>query len=112
MRGITVTLLQRNQTGVDAFNAPIYGQPTEIPVENVLVAPRETGGEENLSDLDLTGRRSVYNLAVPKGDSHEWVGNQVRFFGKTWQVIGIPTEGIDSLIPLDWNKKVQVELIE
>lgn len=112
MRGITVTLLQRNQIGTDAFNAPIYGSPIEIPVANVLVAPRETGGEEILSELDLTGRRSVYNLAIPKGDSHEWEGNQVRFFGQTWQVIGIPTEGIDHLIPLDWNKKVQVERIE
>lgn len=112
MRGITVTLLQRNQTGTDAFNRPVYGDPTEIQVENVLVAPTSAGGEEVLSDLDLTGRKATYTLAIPKGDANVWEGNQVRFFGETWQVIGMPTQGIDALIPLDWNKKVQVERIE
>lgn len=112
MRGITVTLLQRNQTGTDAFNHPVYGEPTEIPVENVLVAPTSAGGEEVLSDLDLTGRKATYTLAIPKGDANVWEGNQVRFFGETWKVIGMPTQGIEDLIPLDWNKKVQVERIE
>ena len=112
MRGITVTLLKRNQIGTDSFNAPIYGAPTEIPVENVLVAPRESGGTEVLSELDLTGRKATYTLGIPKGDANEWEGNQVRFFGETWRVIGMPTEGIESLIPLSWNKKVQVERIE
>ena len=111
MRGITVTLLQRTQTGTDAFNRPIYSE-TETEVDNVLVAPTQTGGDEILSSLDLTGRRAVYDLAIPKGDTNDWEGNRVRFFGETWQVIGIPTQGIEALIPLYWNKKVQVERIE
>lgn len=111
MRGVTVTLLQRTQTGKDPFNRPIY-EDTEILVDNVLISPTDTGGDELLSALDLTGRKAVYTLAIPKGDTNEWEGNQVRFFGETWQVIGIPTQGIEALIPLDWNKKVQVERIE
>lgn len=35
-----------------------------------------------------------------------------KFFGADWKVIAIPTEGIEELIPLDWNKKVQVERYE
>ena len=111
MRGVTVILLQRTQTGIDPFNRPIYAD-SEIPVDNVLISPVDTGGDELLSALDLTGRKAVYTLAIPKGDTNEWEGNRVRFFGETWQVIGIPTKGIDALIPLDWNMKVQVERIE
>ena len=85
---------------------------TETAVETVLVAPAESGGQALPDQLTLTGRRAVYTLASPKGDNHHWEGNRVRFFGETWQVIGIPTEGIEDLIPLQWNRKVQVERIE
>ena len=111
MKGITVTLLKRTESGTDAFNRPIYTE-TEVPVNNVLVSPTDAGGDELLSALDLTGRKAVYTLAIPKGDTNVWEGNRVKFFGETWQVIGIPTKGIDALIPLDWNLKVQVERIE
>lgn len=111
MKGITVTLLKRTENGTDAFNRPIYTE-TEVPVNNVLVSPTDAGGDELLSALDLTGRKAVYTLAIPKGDTNVWEGNRVQFFGETWQVIGIPTKGIDALIPLDWNLKVQVERIE
>ena len=37
---------------------------------------------------------------------------EVEFFGRKWKVIGMPTEGIEGLIPLYWNKKVRVEAIE
>jgi len=110
MKGITVTLLDKKQTGTDPFNRPIY-EDVEITVENVLVSPTSQGGEEELDPLNLTGRRAVYTLAIPKGDENIWENRKVQFFGETWLVIGKPTEGIDHLIPLQWNKKVQVESI-
>lgn len=107
MRGITVTLYERTQTGTDAFNAPVYTE-TPVDVENVLVAP--LSDEERATELDLTGRRAVYQLGIPKGDAHTWeAGTRVGFFGEIWRIIGEPTEGISALIPLDWNKKVKVE---
>ena len=111
MKGITVTLYERTQTGTDAFNRPIC-EETPVEISNVLVAPADPGGQEVLDTLNLTGRKAVYTLAVPKGDDHHWEGNRVSFFGETWQVIGIPTEGIEDLIPLQWNRKVQVDRIE
>lgn len=111
MRGITVTLYERTQNGTDAFNRPVYTERA-VQIDNVLVAPVSTGGEEVLDDLNLTGRKAVYTLGVPKGDAHEWENCRVSFFGEDWRVIGIPTKGIDALIPLQWNKKVQVERIE
>lgn len=111
MKGITVVLYERTQNGTDDFNRPVYTE-TAVEVPNVLVAPSDPGGEEATETLSLTGRKAVYTLAIPKGDTHEWEGNKVSFFGETWQVVGIPTEGIESLIPLQWNKKVQVDRIE
>lgn len=111
MRGITVTLFQRTQVGKDPFNRPIYME-TQVNVKNVLVAPAETGGDELLDALNLTGRKAVYTLAIPKGDTHNWENARVDFFGESWRVIGIPTEGIEELIPLQWNRKVKVERIE
>ena len=76
IKGITVTLYSRTQTGTDAFNAPIY---TEEPVDvaDVLVAPMSD--EEILDTLNLTGRRAKYQLGIPKGDTHIWEGCVVVF---------------------------------
>ena len=111
IRGITVTLYERTLTGKDAFNRPTYKE-TPVPVKNVLVSPVSPGGEEVLDILDLTGRKAVYTLGIPKGDTHQWEGCRVGFFGEIWQVIGKPTEGIEEMIPLSWNRKVRVEAIE
>ena len=106
LKGIPVTLLTKTQAGVDPAGRPVYSW-TPTVVENVLVAP--LSDEEVTSTLDLTGRRAVYHLAIPKTDAHTWEGQRVQFFGETWSVIGIPTRGIDELIPGPWNMKVKVE---
>lgn len=109
MRGITVTLYVKTQSGTDAFNRPIYTE-TATQVENVLVAPASDA--EVVQALDMTGKRVVYNLAIPKSDSHDWEDCKVSFFGKDWRVINFEAGGIESLIPLDWNSKVQVARYE
>ena len=112
MKGITVTLynLVGSSSSSDPLNHPIYTESTST-VDNVLVAPMSD--EEVLQTYTLTGRRAVYQLGIPKGDSHEWTaGCKVSFFGQDWRIIGMPQEGIESLIPLEWNKKVRVEQYE
>lgn len=112
MRGITVVLYERAATGsVDPFGHPVYTE-TAVEVGNVLVAPAETGGDPMFTETDLKSRKAVYTLGLPKGDAHVWENCKVSFFGKTFRVIGMPTEGIEDLIPLSWNKKVTVEAIE
>lgn len=108
IQGITIQLLDKTQTGTDAFNRPIFAE-NAVDVENVLVAPMSDA--EILDTLNLTGRRAVYQLGIPKGDAHNWENKKVVFFGETWRVIGKPTIGIDEMIPLGWNKKVKVESI-
>ena len=109
IKGIPVTLISKVKTGNDPFGGPIY-EEQEIIVDNVLVSP--TSSDEVLNQQNLTGRTAVYTLAIPKGDTHTWENQEVRFFGKRWRVFGIPLEGIEAMIPLDWNKKVTVERYE
>lgn len=107
--GITVTLYEVTQTGTDGFGEPVY---TETPtnVDNVLVSPSTP--QEILDTVNLYGRKAVYTLGIPKGDEHDWENRRVDFLGESWRVFGIPTKGIEELIPLDWNMKVTVERYE
>lgn len=110
IKGIPVTLYERASTGaVDAFNRPIISTVPTI-VENVLVAPMSE--TEVLELLNLTGRRAVYQLGLPKGDSHNWTDARVDFFGSSWHVVGDVLEGQEEMIPLSWNKKIRVERID
>lgn len=110
MKGITITLWDRTQTDVDELNNPVYTE-TSVSVDNVLVAP--VNSTEVLDTYNLTGRKAVYQLAIPKGDTNDWTaGKKVSFFGEDWRIIEIAEEGIESLIPLQWNKKVKVERYE
>lgn len=106
LKGITVTLVDKREVGKDPFGAPIY-EDVEIEVDNVLVSP--TLSDDVVNQLNLTGRKAVYTLAIPKGDTNAWENQEVRFFGERWRVFGIPMQGIEDMVPLEWNKKVMVE---
>lgn len=105
LRGVTITLLRREQTGTDGFGRPVC-TVVEEDVENVLFAPAQQN--ELPAALDLSAYKAVYTLALPKGDTHQWEGNAVRFLGHDWEVIGAPVEGIEALIPGPWHRKVTV----
>lgn len=107
--GRTITLYDKVQVGVDPFNRPVY-EDTPITVENVLIG--EPTSQEIVDTLNLTGKRAVYTLGIPKGDTHTWTDRKVEFFGEVFRVIGTPLGGQEELIPLDWNKKAQVERYE
>ena len=107
--GTTIQLLNKVQTGVDGFNRPIY---TELPeaVENVLVGQPSAG--EVTDTLNLYGKKTVYTLGIPKGDTHDWVDKTVLLpepFAGRYRTIGFPVAGIEANVPLSWNRKIQVE---
>ncbi len=106
MTGITVKLYEKTQVNNDEFNRPVY-EEASVDVGNVLVAPAST--QEVLDTLNLTGKKAVYNLGIPKGDTHDWTDKHVEFFGEMWHTIGFVQEGIEANIPTKWHKKVQVE---
>ena len=109
IKGITVTLINKKEVDRDPFDNPIY-KDVPIEVDNVLVSPTST--EDIVDTLNLTGKKAVYTLAIPKNDENDWEDAEVLFFGKRWRTFGFVTQGIDHLIPLDWNKKVMVERYE
>ena len=109
IKGMTVVLIDLREIGVDPFGAPIY-EEREIEIENVLIQPNSA--EDMVNQQNLTGEEALYTLAIPKGDKNTWENRKVKFFGETWRTVGVPLEGIEDMIPLDWNKKVVVERYE
>lgn len=109
IKGITVTLFEKNITGKDSLNHSTY-DIKPIQVDNVLVAPMSTTDIPTSTEADR--RKATYQLAIPKGDTHNWNNADVEFFGAKWHTVGLPIEGIESNIPLDWNKKVTIERYE
>lgn len=106
IKGITVTLINKKEIGKDPFGQPIV-EYAPIEVENILVSPTST--DDIINTMDLTGKKAVYTLAIPKNDTNDWEDAEVIFFDQKWRTFGFVTQGIDHLIPLDWNKKVMVE---
>lgn len=106
IKGIPITIYTRRQTGVDGFGRPQYTEVAET-VDNVLVGSPTT--EDITNELNLSGKRIAYVLAIPKGDKHDWSNVTVGFFGSRYRTIGLPMMGIEEMIPLAWHKKVKVE---
>ena len=109
IKGIDIVLVDKIQNGIDDFGSPIF-EEKEITVKNVLVVPAST--DDITNSVNLTGKKAEYTLGIPKGDNNVWENKEVIFFGKRWRTVGIPQQGIESMIPLSWHKKVMVERYE
>lgn len=109
IRGITVTLYERTESGTDAFGAPEYTE-TPVTVENVLVTP--VRAEDAANALELHGKHTVYTLCIPKGDTHTWTERRVDFLGESWRTVGTGREYIERMVPLGWNRQIEVERYE
>lgn len=109
IKGIPVVLYEHVQTGIDEFNRAIM-QEVATTIENVLVTPANS--TDVIDTTNLSEDKTVYNLCIPKGDSHNWRNAKVEFFGSKWRTVGDSYEYIESLVPLDWNRKVTVERYE
>lgn len=112
MKGVTVTLKSKTQTGLDDFGQPTYTE-TDIAIADVLVGEPSTEDVQNA--LTAYGKRIAYTLAIPKGDSNNWYKAKVVLpapWNATFNVIGDATIGIEDNIPLRWNKKVHIERMD
>ena len=112
MKGVTVTLKSKTQTGLDDFGQPLYTE-TDIAIADVLVGEPSTEDVQNA--LTAYGKQIAYTLAIPKGDSNNWYKAKVVLpapWDATFNVIGDATIGIEDNIPLRWNKKVHIERMD
>ena len=109
IKGIPITLWTKTSNENDPFGMPIWTEKAET-IENVLIHPLSE--EDKATELNLTGKKVVYELCIPKGDTNEWTDRKVTFYGEDFRTVGIPTELIGFMVPLDWNKKIKVERYE
>ena len=108
LKGIQVVLITKSSTNKDAFNRPITTD-MRTTIDNVLVSPVSQTDVAVVNELAMNGKKALYQLAIPKGDTNSWEDAEVEFFGERWKTVGYSTIGIDDLIPLEWNRKVLVE---
>ena len=66
IKGIDVILYEKVKTGMDVFHQDSYRE-RPITVPNVLVSPASSDDIETA--VNLTGRKAVYSLAIPKTDT-------------------------------------------
>ena len=112
LHGITIQLLAKTQSGIDAFNRPIYTE-TAVDVENVLIG--QPAATEVLEIQNLTGKKIVYWLGIPKGDTNTWENAKVVLpapFAGTYRTVSFTRTGIQDLVPLGWGKNIAVERYE
>ena len=103
LKGIDVTLYEKEKVGEDAFGHALYAETPTI-VNNVIVAP--SSDADIVTSTQLEGKISQYTLGIPKGDNHRWENSIVEFFGKKFKTFGFVIEGIEELVPTEWHKKV------
>lgn len=110
IKGETIEFLFKTITGRDPFGAPIVEESWE-KIENVLIAP--VSDEDYKRSLELYGKKAVYVLALPKNfknaDTASLINTKVRFWDAEYMTIGTGTKGIESLVPGEWNFKIEVE---
>ena len=106
MKGMTVQIVKKTQTGTDPFGVPIYTEEL-VDVHDVLVGQPST--DDVNSTVSLYGKQIAYVLGIPKGDTNDWTDAEVIIWGDRYRTIGYPETGIQANIPLRWGKNVKVE---
>lgn len=109
IKGITVRLINQIPAGKNELDEPIT-VPTWEDVENVL--PGQPSSEQIVTDQQLYGKRAVYNLCIPKGDTHQWEDAEVVFFGAKYHTFGPLVEYVEANCPTPWNRWIRCERIE
>lgn len=109
IKGKTIILYEKIQTGVDGFNKPIYDEK-EVLIDNVLIEPASE--QDITNEIEINGKQLSYYLHIPKNDDHDWNDVSVYFYGKRWKSYGEPLRYDEDLTPLSWNQKVKVERYE
>lgn len=105
MKGMTIQLCVKTQTGTDEWGAPIYSE-TLVDVNDVLVG--QPSSDDVITTLQTEGKKIVYTLGIPKGDTHEWEDTYVVIWGKKYSTVGNVMTGIQENIPLRWGGNIRV----
>lgn len=105
MKGTTIKLLVKTQTGTDPFGAPIYSTVWE-DIPDVLVGTPTT--DDIKTSVELYGKKIEYILGIPKGDTHNWIDADIIIWSQRYKSFGYPMTGEPENIPLRWGQNVRV----
>lgn len=106
MKGMTVNLVVKTETGTDEFGAPTYSEEL-VPVDDCLVG--QPSSDDVTNTLALYGKKIEYTIGIPKGDEHDWTDAEVEMMGARFRTVGYPETGIQANIPLRWGQNIKVE---
>ena len=106
MKGMTIQLVKKTQTGTDSFDAPVYSEEL-VDVNDCLVG--QPSADDIANTLALYNKKIAYTIGIPKGDTNDWVDAEIVMFGGRYRTIGYPEQGILANIPLRWGQNIKVE---
>lgn len=109
IKGETVVLVNRVETGHDPFGAPTFTEEL-IEIKNVIVGNPST--DDQVAELNLTGKKIAFVLGIPKGDQNDWKDKIVLIRGERYRTYGFPLTQTEANVPGKWNTQVKVERYE
>lgn len=104
--GVTVTLYVRTETGERDEFGRMGVTETATEIDNVLIQPLQRTTDVPTESTNITGEKTSYILGIPKTDTHDWKNCRVDFFGESYRTESGEWQGIEALIPGDWNRKI------
>ena len=107
--GETVVLIEKTVTGQNAIGEDIV-EPVETEVKNVLIGTPST--DAVVEDLNIYGKRLLFVLGIPKGDTHNWKDAEIHIRGQKFRSYGFPLTQTEENVPGPWNTQVKVEAYE
>lgn len=109
IKGETVILIDNIQIETDPFGEPVY-EENQIEVQNVLIGNPST--EAAVNEFNLTGKKLLFVLGIPKNDIHDWKDKTVIIRGQKFRTYGFPLTQTAENVPGRWNTQVKVEAYE
>lgn len=109
IKGETIILFEKTEKGTDPFGKPIY-EEVETPIDNVIIG--QPNYDEQVAELNLTGKRIAFTLGIPKSDTHNWKDVTVKIRGQKFRSYGFPLTQTPENVPTKWNTQVKVEAYE
>ena len=106
IKGMTVQLVIKTQTGSDPFGNPINTEEL-VDIPDVLVG--QPTADDMTTSISLYGKKCEYVLGIPRKDDHDWTDSDVIIRGERYRTQGYPMRGIDENVPLRWNRNIKVE---
>ena len=109
MRGEQVTVITREQAGVDAGNNPVW-ETARLDVDNVLVGPPNGTNAAGQRPDGQTVSATLYFPRTYAGPELRNLDIEVR--GRKYHVVGDPMPVDGGMKPTAWNMAVDVQRSE